>query len=150
MISTILVPVDGSPHANTAIDWASDLAVKYGARLVLLHVIAKWRPEAYAEDARALAQREQNDVTEWELLQSLGRRVVDPAEQRARKRGVTAPETVIEVGDPAETVLEQAKELKADLIVMGRRGLGPLPGLLLGSVSSKIVHLSECACLTVK
>jgi len=150
MISTIVVPVDGSPHANAAVEWASDLALRYGARLVLLHVIAKWQPDVYAAEARALQRAEHGDTMEYDLLQSLGRRVVEPAEKRVRACGVKAVESVIEVGDPAETVLEQAKAVKADLIVMGRRGLGPLPGLLLGSVSSKVVHLSECACLTVK
>ena len=37
-----------------------------------------------------------------------------------------------------------------DLIVMGRRGLGDLGGLLMGSVSHKVCHLADCACLTVK
>ena len=133
MISMILVPVDGSRHANVAIDWASDLAVRYEAGLVLLHVIATWRPDVYAEEARALRRIEHNDTTEYDLLQSIGRRIVEPAEKRARSRGVSTPRAMIEVGDPAEIVLEQAKTLKADLIVMGRRGLGTLPGLLLGS-----------------
>ena len=41
MINTILVPTDGSEHANKALNFASDLAVKYGARMVILHVLLR-------------------------------------------------------------------------------------------------------------
>ena len=58
--------------------------------------------------------------------------------------------TVVHEGDPASAILAVAKEADADLIVMGRRGLGDLAGLLLGSVSQKVTHLAECACLTVR
>jgi nucleotide-binding universal stress UspA family protein len=54
------------------------------------------------------------------------------------------------VGDPAKEILSVAAEEHADIIIMGRRGMGDLAGLLLGSVSHKVSHLAECACLTVK
>jgi nucleotide-binding universal stress UspA family protein len=53
-------------------------------------------------------------------------------------------------GDPAAAILNLTREENADIIVMGRRGLGDLAGLLLGSVSHNVTHLAECACLTVK
>jgi nucleotide-binding universal stress UspA family protein len=59
-------------------------------------------------------------------------------------------ETLLEVGDPAATVLEVAKCQNVDLIVMGNRGLGSLQGLLQGSVSHKVNALSSCSCVTVK
>ena len=58
--------------------------------------------------------------------------------------------TVLREGDPAAAIRDLAREEKPDIIVMGRRGLGDLAGLLLGSVSQKVLHLAECACLTVK
>jgi nucleotide-binding universal stress UspA family protein len=67
-----------------------------------------------------------------------------------RKRAVQKVHTVLRDGDPATAILSVAKEEKADTIVMGRRGLGDLAGLLLGSASHKATHLAECACLTVK
>ena len=57
---------------------------------------------------------------------------------------------VVEEGDPVERILEAQKREQADLIVLGSRGLGNMKGLLLGSVSHKVAHLAECACLTVK
>jgi nucleotide-binding universal stress UspA family protein len=150
MITKILVPVDGSPHADTAVEWASALSAKFDAPLLLLHVIARWGTELSPAELRPLADVERTPVTEWDVLESLGRRIADAAAERARTRGATRIETTVELGDPAQTILEQAKTHGADLIVMGRRGLGPLPGLFLGSVSTKVLHLADCACLTVK
>jgi nucleotide-binding universal stress UspA family protein len=75
---------------------------------------------------------------------------MEDAKARARDQSVASVRTVMREGDPGAAILQIAKEEKADLIVMGRRGLGDLAGLLLGSVSHKVAHLAECACLTVK
>ena len=56
---------------------------------------------------------------------------------------------MLEFGDPAGVLVDYAKAHAIDLIVMGRRGLGDLGGLLLGSVSHKVAQLASCACLTV-
>ena len=146
MISKILVPVDGSRHANAAVEWASDLAVKFQARLMLLNVVIESGSGLVPDEYREYAKIERAEVTDWDLLESLARKIVGAAERRARSRGASA----VEFGDPAAVILEQSKKFAADLIVMGRRGLGPLPGLFLGSVSSKVLHLADCACLTVK
>jgi nucleotide-binding universal stress UspA family protein len=150
MISSILVPVDGSAHAEAAVDWASDLASKYQARLLLLHVVAERGSGTVPDELREYARVERVEVTDWDLLESVARRIVDAAERRARSRGASSVHTAVEAGHSAEVILGQSKRCAADLIVMGRRGLGPLPGLFLGSVSSKVLHLAECACLTVK
>ena len=55
-----------------------------------------------------------------------------------------------EYGDPAERILDCAKREHVDMIVMGTRGLSDLKGLLMGSVSHKVSHLADCACVTVK
>ncbi len=62
--------------------------------------------------------------------------------------GVEDVEAVVEPGDPATVIIERSKHF--DIIVMGRRGLGPLGALLQGSVSQKVNQLADAACLTVK
>jgi nucleotide-binding universal stress UspA family protein len=52
-------------------------------------------------------------------------------------------------GDPAACILEAARNSQARFIVMGRRGLGRLAGLLIGSVSQKVSQLADCTCITV-
>jgi nucleotide-binding universal stress UspA family protein len=59
-------------------------------------------------------------------------------------------EVLIDIGDPASTIVRVSEDLEADLIVMGRRGRGDLGGLLLGSVSHKVGHLAACAVMTVR
>ena len=53
-------------------------------------------------------------------------------------------------GDAAAAILEVAEEEKADLIVIGSRGLGRLKSLLMGSVSQKVAQLAGCTCMTVR
>jgi nucleotide-binding universal stress UspA family protein len=148
VIKTILVPVDGSAHANTAVDWASDLAVKYDAQLVIVHVIPEGHLTGYRSEMRQLAKIEH--MTEAETFEAMAGDLVRTAVQRARSHGATKVESSTESGDAAKTILAQAAQTGAQLIVMGRRGLGGLPGLVLGSVSSKVLQLADCACLTVK
>lgn len=148
MIKTILVPVDGSTHANTAIDWASDLAVKFGARLIVMHVIPEGRLTSSRAEMRQLAKIEH--MTEAETFETMAGDLVRTAVQRARSHGAKKVESLTESGDAAKAILDQAARTGAQLIVMGRRGLGGLPGLVLGSVSSKVLQLADCACLTVK
>ena len=58
-------------------------------------------------------------------------------------------QTALEFGDPAGILVDYAKANAIDLVAMGRRGLGTLGGLLLGSVSHKVTQAVPCACMTV-
>lgn len=177
MIKRIVVAVDGSQHANKAVNLACEMASSFGAELIALHVIAD-KPLSEAErqmaevefhleitqgfdaarlmdaqgDVRLMSQRlaEQAATTGGRFRRALGERLVEEAARRAKEGSVTNVRTILEAGDPATAILRVAADERADLIVLGRRGLGDLAGLLLGSVSHKVTHLAECACLTVK
>lgn len=139
MFKNILVPIDGSDHAWHALRVACDLAQKYGARLHLVHAMPPipiepslgYYPEIIADRAQAadalLAQAQEeakNCVADITLEQH--------------------------EGSEAEVILEKASKYACDLIVMGTRGLGRLAGLLLGSVSQKIVQHAKCPVLLVR
>lgn len=170
----IVVALDGSAHAEKALDLASDLASKYGAELVLLNVLSDKR---LSDAERQMAETEHLDelstitgllqapgdprsVAEWLLHGSVtitkrfrelfGQRLMESAQRKARQHGARKIQTVLEEGDPAETIVRVAKERHADMIVMGSRGLGGAKGLLVGSVSHKVGNLAECTCVTVK
>jgi nucleotide-binding universal stress UspA family protein len=150
MIRAILVPVDGSVHADAAIAWASSLAAKYDARLILLHVVTSpQRRQPFPEERVAQAKAERLDVDEVSATTSAWTSVIESAERRARSLGAFRVETVVEAGDSADTILGHAKALPADLIVMGRRGWSVVPEIVLGSVSSRVLHAAQCACLLV-
>jgi len=173
----ILVALDGSEHAEKALDLASDLAGKYDAELVLLHVLSD-RPLSDAErhmaeveyldqvvgsgdlssvllargDPRVVAQRvlERYGPLTRRLREATGTRLLDQSRQRAHERGARKVQTMLEDGDPASAILRVAKELDADALVLGSRGLGEVRGLLMGSVSHKVAHLAACTCVTVR
>ncbi len=150
MIKTILVPVDGSEHANKAIVLASDLAQKYDARLIALNVMTEAGSERVPPELRDYERLEHVRVTERSVLDSESERILSDAKLQAREKGTPKVETVRRSGDAAAIILEVANDQSADVIVMGSRGLGNVKGLLLGSVSHKVTQLSECSCITVK
>ena len=178
MFKYILAATDGSDHANKAVDLASDLAARYGAKIMLLHVLphghlsGDLRRFAEAEHlsrhtnplpmseepteehiALALARlepTEEEEVSVHYVFEILGQRILDQAQEIAHRKGLDDVRTKITDGAAVEEILRCAEEEKADLIVLGSRGLGKLKGLLMGSVSSKVFHLATCTCVAVK
>ena len=149
MFKHILVPVDGSDSAQRAVEHAASLARTYGARLVLLQVMVRIGSDQVPASLREVARTEHIEVTEARLLRSVAESIVEKAKDLAKAGGAEDVETAIEHGDPANTIVDYGTTHDIDLIVMGRRGLGQLAGLLMGSVSHKVAHHSTCACLTV-
>jgi len=75
--------------------------------------------------------------------------VIERATEAAREQGATRVETMIGQGDPARTILSEARRRGVDAIVMGSRGLSDLKGFVVGSVSHKVAHAAECSVITV-
>jgi nucleotide-binding universal stress UspA family protein len=147
MIKTILVAYDGSVHAARALALAADAALRYGAEVHLVHVIPRLEvPEELKEFARVEGVDSQTVLA----LRQVADSVLGAAQAGLAAKGVTAAQAVVLTGDPAEELLGYAREHGVGLVVMGRRGLGRIRGLLLGSVSSKVLALAECPVLTVR
>ncbi len=150
MVETILVPTDGSDHADKAVAFAADVAPKYGAGIVLLHVLRDPGTGRVPDELRGLGRLEHVNITERDIRQAGANELLQRAEALAREHGAIRIDSVIEEGDPTQRILARAENCGADLIVMGSRGLGDLQGLLLGSVSHKVAHLAKCTCITVR
>lgn len=150
MFTHLLVPVDGSEHAKRAVQAAADLAQRYGSKLALMHVLSESGSSAVPEELKAFAKLEHMRITERDLIQSAGNEILKNAETLARKDGATNCQIVLNAGDPATCITDYVKQNGVDLVVMGRRGLGDLAGLFLGSVSHKVAQATDCTCLTVK
>jgi len=146
---TVLAAVDGSAQATKTVAVAADVAKRYGAKLVVLHVVPPIFEGRERDQLAKLAHMEHMERTEYEMLQERGKVVVDAAELEARKRGVRSVESLVEVGDPAHVIVNTSRTQGADLIVLGRRGLGIPKELLLGSVSHKVIQVSDTPCLIV-
>lgn len=149
-MNKILVAIDGSEHAWKALDLAADLAKLHGAELIALHVVPY---EAMPAALRAFAAAEhipyEEERARFHYARTLGDRLTQSAEQRARDRGARARGQSAE-GHPADAILEVAAEEKVDLIVLGSRGLSDAAALFLGSVSHKVANHATCTCVTVK
>jgi nucleotide-binding universal stress UspA family protein len=142
MIHKILVATDFSAHADRALDYAAELAVRYEAPVVLVHVYAN--PVMSLPDGYVMMTAP--DLSELVTGLRDGLRKV---EARARQLGVARVESKLIEGVAWREILGTAKETGCDLVVMGTHGRGAITHLLLGSVAEKVVRKAECAVLTV-
>ncbi len=139
MFTEILVAVDGSDYANRALDIARELATKYGARLRVLHAYPPISDLlGYGELERVAAERTR-----------VGQTVLDAALERLQDSELDIRSELLE-GPEAEAILNVAQTRQCDLIVLGSRGRGRLEGLLLGSVSQKVIQHAHCPVLVVR
>ena len=146
MFTRIVVGTDGSETAAEAVRQAVDLAKLSGATL---SVVSAFSPvsERKVKDQ----QREAPADVQYEL----GPRedvnlVLDAAAADARKAGVEEVQTHPVEGDPAEAILTVAEETKADLIVVGNKGMTGARRFLLGSVPNNISHHAPCSVIIVR
>ena len=138
MFKNTLIAIDGSEYSNNALAYAANMAETYGATLWLLHVFAH-PPDllGYDDFEKLYARRKCAGQSVLDAaLETLGD---PPVEIRAELRE----------GPEAESILNFAKNSRADIIVMGTRGMGALKGLLLGSVSRKVIHYAGCPVMVV-
>ena len=147
-MKNILVALDGSESATRALAMASDLAMRYGAVLHLVHVSP--RPMVVSEGLKEFARAERVDLPVAVEMSAEGQSIVAAGQAAAVAKGVHSPKTSVLTGDPAGRLLEYAREQAVDLVVVGRRGVGQIRGLLMGSVSWKVNSLAECPVLTVR
>lgn len=170
MFRTVLAATDGSGPGTRATEVAADIAGKFGARLVLLSVIQpgslprgisgathREHPashpllaEASSSLGKARGQTARDTGESHALIEELAGLALNHGVTLAGQQNVTDYETFMERGDPAKIILHFAEKEDADLIVLGRRGLGSVRQLLMGSVSDKIMQATDRKCLTVK
>jgi nucleotide-binding universal stress UspA family protein len=130
-IGSVLVPVDGSPGSEVGMAWADLIARTVDAEVIV--VVAFNPPSAIRR--RGILETEHLRIE----MEADAKEVATEAAQLFLDRGRRARALVV-VGDPAEAILETAQSEQVGLIVMGRRGLGRLQGLLVGSVSERVAR----------
>jgi nucleotide-binding universal stress UspA family protein len=129
MFTKILVPFDGSPHSQRALQTAAELAQLTRSAV---HVI-------YAYEHLPVYLGEPNFPDLLNRVLNEARDILDGAVGQLKNAGIPVTGDVLE-GPPAQAILAVTEAEKFDLIVMGSRGLGQLEGLLLGSVSDRVLH----------
>ncbi|MDE2165624.1 MAG: universal stress protein [Alphaproteobacteria bacterium] len=137
-MSRILVAIDGSTGADRAVDYAARRAKREGADLLIVNVIG-----GYGLPDRTIRAFTRAQGT-WlrEELASLSAEMLNAARDRARKLGARAIRLESRTGEVVPTIIKFARDSGAETIVVGKRGAGRVSGLLLGSVSQKLVSLA--------
>jgi nucleotide-binding universal stress UspA family protein len=136
-MSGIVVGVDGSDQSRHALEWAIGEAALHGAPLEVVAV------HHVAIDAWGLApMRLPTDEKEREQVLAAAQQMVDKAMAKAGAGRPSSVQVKAVSGIPAEVLVEASRD--ADMLVLGPRGAGGFARLLLGSVSSQVVHHAEC------
>ena len=139
VFSRILVAVDGSESAKKAFEKSIFLAQKCNSRLDVIHVVLD---STYSGDS----------ATTFELIEELkenGTKLLEQCKTLAIKNNVMV-QTLLELGDHAQVIIDVANKNNYDLNIMGSRGLGAFKELLLGSVSFKVMHHARCPVMIVR
>ncbi len=143
-LKRILLPTDFSKHSQNALAYATAFAEKFGAEIVLLHVVqdlAVFIPEAVSVSPPIAPPVEQFTAAARASLQQVA------VENKLERFGV---QVEVREGTPFYEIIQVAREKNVDLIIMGTHGRGGLTHVLLGSVTEKVVRKAPCPVLTVR
>ncbi|MDH5739159.1 MAG: universal stress protein [Nitrospira sp.] len=147
----ILCTVDGSEYSQWGIQALEALASREPEHVTLLHVVDKPALQSLT-GKNALGER--RALAAMEKAGSILLRDATRSARVALGQATTAPrtklQTILAHGPLANTIVKQARRLKANLIVMGSRGLSDIQGFLLGSVSRQVASTAACSVLVVK
>jgi nucleotide-binding universal stress UspA family protein len=138
MFKTIVWSTDGSEHAQRALPYVKGLAREDGATITIVHVVER------IEGAGAVGIPRRAD--ESELQAQLKELADDLSEEGFSVSLVIRGDVGVR---PAHEIVDVARELGADLIVVGSRGLSAIGGLLLGSVAHRLLHIAPCPVLVM-
>jgi nucleotide-binding universal stress UspA family protein len=145
MFKSIVVGTDGSDTATQAVREAVDLARSLGAKLELVSAYEPVPAQRLAEERRQAPEDLQWAINPREDVDA----TLDAAAALARDAGVAA-DLYARQGDPADAILDVAEERKADLIVVGNKGMTGAKRFLLGSVPNKVSHHAPCSVLIIR
>lgn len=137
MFKTIIWATDGSRAAEQSLPYAKGLAMAGRARLIVVHVdeFSVGKGGGYS----IYVDEPETEAAIRRRVEELKREGLDASLQTSR----------VLMGGAAHVIADIAKQEQADLIVAGTRGHGPVAGLLLGSVTHRLVQIAQCPVLVV-
>ncbi len=144
----ILLATDGSQSSLRALQKTVEIAGPLEAEVTVIavaQVIPVYRAAGYHG---ALFDGEQLAMLEKDM-ENVARETLDKTQSILKEKGIPT-KTVLGQGQPADVICQTAEEGGYDMIVIGSRGMGGIKGVILGSVSIKVVHLARTPVLIVK
>ena len=144
MFKRILVPTDGSEITMKAVDAAIDLAKSLGAEL---HAISVKEPFPYS----AISEMQPTPPQEFfDAQQRIASKRVKTVAELAEQAGVACHPHTVEALHPWEAIIEHARRMECDIVVMGSHGRRGVTALLLGSETQKVLTHSKVPVLVVR
>jgi nucleotide-binding universal stress UspA family protein len=147
-IKKILCPVDFSEPSHKALRSAADLADHFASEIILFHAITQIDPSptpAYTLTNTLVDQipqiMQQMTRNAQKALKDLALNTID---ERIPSR------QLVEIGDPATSIVRAAEEESVDLIAIATHGRSGIKGLFFGSVAEKVVRTARCPVLTMR
>ena len=139
----VLAAVDLSDEANQVLREAKQVADEHGAKLSIISVVKPLTQVYGGLDMAAYTQASVNFEREAQT------QAVEKLKTVGAELGVAADDVIAAIGAPAPQVVDSARDLSADLIVIGSHGKHGL-GLLLGSTANGVLHHADCDVLTIR
>ena len=147
MFKNILVPVDGSDYSLAAAQTAVKMAETHQSTITLLHIVN----HSQLLNMGSPLPQSMPLVTDVMIsgLNEVGHKTIEGILEKLGP--LTVPvETEVTWGNAAQVIVDLANEHICDLIIMGSRGLSPISGMLMGSVSDRVVQLAKCPVMVIK
>ena len=145
MFGSIVVGTDGSETANEAVRQAVDLAKAVGGKVQIVSAYEPVPNQRIREEKQAAPDDVQWSINPREDVDA----TLEGAAEVAANAGVNV-ERFARQGDPADAILDVAEETKADLIIVGNKGMTGARRFLLGSVPNKVSHHAPCSVLIIR
>ena len=135
---TVLVAVDGSEYSSLVIDKAIEYCRMTGGRVLLVYCHRRF--------SHTIAQPADEEIS---LIKKQSQDLIDPYLKRLQQENIPVEDRLME--EPAgHAITEIARIEKCDIIIMGSRGLSNLAGLIVGSVTSRVLQTAPCSVLVVR
>lgn len=175
MEDRIIAATDGSDHGTRAVAFAIELALGLGRGLSLVHVDMHARPSmemtrlaeaehlldrlsqaetlggfAAGASIRQLYDDSRDEIERIRISRAIGQEILERARLAAEDAGVMDVRAVHSSGDYADEILDAAESEGAEIIVLGRRGLGRFREFLVGSVTQKVLHMTDKSVVVVR
>ncbi len=148
MLKKILVPIDGSYISFLALEYAMQLGKAFDSEIVVTHVNDPYDLSAPVDPKTVKIPTGEQTSEEKKKAGAAALAIAQKVAEKANYKNIAFEKAIDK--DPAKRIIDLAKEIEADTIVMGNRGLGTAGAFLLGSVSTAVVKHAPCPVFVIK
>ena len=148
MLKKILVPIDGSYISFLALEYAMQLGKAFDSEIVVTHVNDPYDLSAPVDPKTVKIPTGEQTSEEKKKAGAAALAIAQKVAEKANYKKIAFEKAIDK--DPAKRIIDLAKEIEADTIVIGNRGLGTAGAFLLGSVSTAVVKHAPCPVFVIK